>query len=761
MLAVSASRVSIFVICFAGLVALTMGGAAQAQGQQEEFVGPFASWRQVRCGGNDDTALLQNELNTLGRSGSPVLYIQAGTCRITSTLHLGEGAGGASGVIHVTILGHDPADTKIVWGGPAGRDQRMFQVTGVAQSRFGRLTWDGGGGADVVYYDDWPNTHDFFPTGNRHEDEVFQNLWRGGGIAFYVGALGYGGSEWEYMRCKFLGPMEAGIFLGNFNALDHWVWDSLFQNVQYGVTNYLPDRPVGAGGAWGVNRSVFLNSDEDMAIANTEFFSSRWNYSRGSGVHVHSHPIGNAPSPWTSQGETIIDPAWQNAPFVFGSTGALGLIDATIRNGPSGTVGAVFEGYSDSPGGDLWGLGNTFSNPNADVYSVGGGSGRMHVGVDDKRGQQIADPGPPQLPPTPAPANLPVIDVQNGDIAGALMAAGDRPVTVHVPYGAYTVDRTLEVGPNVILTGDGFGATQLNGRVDPVLHLKGPSHAVVRDLGISSFNAGQRVGSGILIDGADQPGGLIHVENWISGGNDTGFDIAGLRQTVVQSFDSMAGSNSRAERGLPGLGVDYKVSEARLHIFNGDGADSDAIYELHGGELIAETMFYQGGVHNGIPDRLIAPNSSGTMVLDIGNFASSGGIIDASTFNGLLTINGFGEGPNTQPGHQPARAFGANTLLMGFDFGWANDSAPPTFSAQPYLFWLPRRNNGGGSDMAPESSAGVADAADFLRSHFAPLRRTKPLTLDRRATGVTDVRLYRVGASPARAGLEIRGGQRS
>jgi hypothetical protein len=40
-----------------------------------------------------------------------------------STLHLGQGAGGADGVIDVTILGHHPTDTKIVWGGPPGRDQ--------------------------------------------------------------------------------------------------------------------------------------------------------------------------------------------------------------------------------------------------------------------------------------------------------------------------------------------------------------------------------------------------------------------------------------------------------------------------------------------------------------------------------------------------------------------------------------------------------------------------------------------------------------
>ena len=132
-----------------------------------------------------------------------------------------------------------------MWAGPSGMWQRMIEVDGVGHSRFGRLTWDGGGGADIVYFDATANQQNYFPTGNRHEDEVFQNLRPGGGIAFYDGAQSSGVSEWEYIRNKFIGPMQAGIFLVNANVLDHWVWDSLFQNVQFGVTNYVPGRPGG------------------------------------------------------------------------------------------------------------------------------------------------------------------------------------------------------------------------------------------------------------------------------------------------------------------------------------------------------------------------------------------------------------------------------------------------------------------------------------------------------------------------------------
>src|SRR2546430_12548490 len=51
----------------------------------------------------------------------------------------------------------------------------------------------------------------------------------------------------------------------------------------------------------------------------------------------------------------------------------------------------------------------------------------------------------------------------------------------------YQISQTLQVGPNVTLTGDGYGATQLQSvGADPILHLAGPSHAVVRDLSLRS-----------------------------------------------------------------------------------------------------------------------------------------------------------------------------------------------------------------------------------------------------------------------------------
>jgi hypothetical protein len=746
--------VSVISALVAALLFASGLASGQAAAPVEEFVGPFPSWTQIQCSGTDDTALLQTALNNVGLPGqSPVLYIAPGTCRITSTLKLGTSNGVSKH--QITILGADPATTRIVWAGPAGGT--MLAIDGVGYSRYGRITWDGGGSARAVYVlSQTPNTGTYYSAANRHEDEVFSNL-APDGVAVRAGDSGIGDSETDWIRCHFQGPMAAGILLKNFNVGDYWVWDSEFQNVSYGVTNVIANSENGAG--WfAVNRSNFLNSQvADMAIANTGFFSSRWNYSVGSGQHVLSYPVGSAPSAWTAQGETVIDPV--HTSYSFGSVGPFGLLDSTIRDNKGDGRVSVNEGYAAQPGGDLWGDGNTFSSATAPPYATGP-SGRVHIGGDDQSDAAIQDGGPPALPPTPPASTAPVIEVQNGDIAAALAAAGSSRAVVHIPYGTYQVAQTLEVGPNVILTGDGYGATDLRSAgADPILHLTGPSHAVLRDFSLNGWSqqAGQRVASGIAIDNADQPDGLIHSEQWIGAHDDVGMQVSDLQNTMVDLLDNGAGTNSHLENGGANPSVDYKVTNARVHVFNGAGSTSDEIYELHGGELVVQTMYYESA----IPTTYIAPGSSGTLVLDTGRLAGNPGLLDTSSFTGSVTLIGIGDiGASGNPLPPGSRVFGPNTLLLGYIFGWLpTDSALPTFTGGPYAMWLPRQNQGGGSVLVPEQSAGVDDQAQFLREHLGPLRSAVPTPLSARPPDVTDVRLSRVGGEMLRSGLQIRGTQ--
>jgi hypothetical protein len=748
-----AIRVAMLVVSGA-VLALFGWGLASAQDARppEEFVGPFPSWTQVQCTGTDDTGLLQAALNKVGLPGqSPVLYIAPGTCRISSTLMLGTMNGVSKQ--NLTILGADPANTRIVWAGPAGGT--MLHVDGVGHSRYGRISWDGGGSARAVYVlSQTPGSGMYFSTANRHEDEVFANL-APDGVAVRAGDSGIGDAETEWIRCHFLGPMVAGILLKNFNVGDYWVWDSEFQNVSYGVTNTIANGENGAG--WfAVNRSSFLNSQiADMAIGNTGFFSSRWNYSRGSGQHVLSYPIGNPASEWTAQGETVIDPV--HTSYSFGSVGPFGLLDSTIRDTRGDGRVSVVEGYASSPGGDMWGGGNSFSSGATPLYRTGE-TGRVHAAGDDQSDQTIADPGPPPLPATPPASTAPVIEVQNGDIATALASAGTSRAIVHIPYGTYQVAHTLEVPPNVILTGDGFGVTELRSAgANPILHLAGPSHAVLRDFSLNGWSdqASKRVATGIVIDNADQPGGLIHSEDWIGARNDVGMQISNLSTTLVDLFDNEASTNSHLDDNGANPSVDYKISYARVRIFNGAGSTSDEIYELHNGELVAETMYYESA----IPTTYIVPGSSGRLVLDSGRLSGNPGTLDTSSFSGNLTLSGIGDigssGSSPTPG---PRVFGPNILLLGYVFGWLpQDAALPTFMGTPYAMWLPRQNQGGGTVLVPEQASGVDDQAEYLRDHLSPLRQALPLPLTTRPAGVTDVRLYRVGGQLLTSGLQITG----
>jgi hypothetical protein len=92
----------------------------------EEFAGPFPSWRDVKRdygavgdGKADDTAAIQRGLDDLQKHDkSVVLFVPAGTYRITQTLQTHRAA--HTDCMGVRFCGEDPASTKFIWDGPAG-----------------------------------------------------------------------------------------------------------------------------------------------------------------------------------------------------------------------------------------------------------------------------------------------------------------------------------------------------------------------------------------------------------------------------------------------------------------------------------------------------------------------------------------------------------------------------------------------------------------------------------------------------------------
>ena len=310
---------------FAAAVA-SLPVAAQAMGD-EEFVGPFPSWANVKTnygaagdGVTDDTAAIQKALNALGPVNS-TLYLPAGTYRITQTLSL-------AGQQYVNVIGQDPSNTTILWAGSFGGT--IFYLNGIAYSRFDRLTFNGQGNAAVAVDQSWVGSGNYFDTGNEYADDVFENI----GTGFRCGNLGYGCAETSMLRDRFINNTVVGVATKNFNALDMFIWYSLFQNDAVGVSNN-----PGAGN-FHVYNSLFQNSKSaDIAIGNTGTFNFRNNYSIGSNQFLVASNTGN-PANITIEGNTILDTA-NPISVAVGNLGPVVLLDNTIRSLAGASVPVV------------------------------------------------------------------------------------------------------------------------------------------------------------------------------------------------------------------------------------------------------------------------------------------------------------------------------------------------------------------------------------------------------------------------------------
>src|SRR5207247_4911680 len=137
---------------------LLLGSCLMASGQDnwgsdEEFSGPFPSWRNLRRdygaqgdGKADDTAALQRALDDLIKHERwCVLYIPSGKYRLTASVKTVRKA--HTDCLGVAVIGEDPASTSLVWDGPEGGT--MFQWD-AWYSRISRLTFDGANRAAIA-----------------------------------------------------------------------------------------------------------------------------------------------------------------------------------------------------------------------------------------------------------------------------------------------------------------------------------------------------------------------------------------------------------------------------------------------------------------------------------------------------------------------------------------------------------------------------------------------------------------------------------
>jgi len=710
----------------------------------DEFNGPFASWADLKANygavGNgmaDDTSALQSALNDLGKSGhAAVLYIPAGTYRITSTVTLQSQQ-------YVSIIGADPNTTTLKWGGATGGV--LLHIDGVAYSRFDRLTFAGSGTAGVLVDQSLTgySQGQYFDSGNEYADDVFQDATYG----IRGGNNDLGAAESSVLRCQFLRHTGAGIILKNFNALDWFIWYCTFNDNYDGVSNN-----PGAGN-FHVFGSLFQRStNADIDIGNTGLFSFRYNTSIGSKQFFILPSSGSNGAELMFQGNTIADTTSDTA-ISIGTVGPVFLMDNVIASRSGATGAAVVQNASDVP--DMVAVGNTFTVNNPMTVTGGSGTPRF-INVDN---QTVARSSLTITAPT-LPGVLPnnsrtVFEVAAGSSGSAIQAAinqaaalsGQRPV-VHLAQGTYAILSTLTVPANadIQIIGDGATTQLLWGGAQgtsPVIDLAGPSRAILRDFMIETY--GKSVG--IQVDNADQAGARIFMEQaTLTRGITAGLLVDQLDNAVVELHDFYPSQTSIAP-AVTGTGLKVvgganaaagKPLGGKTSVFAGATSNDYLTFEvISGGRLLVNDVWYEGpdaSTFAHVADNSIFTVDNCRMALpqtgysiQINNLSGKASVLDCQP-DAPVGVLGTGNGTAWVAGnesHGPSSYF---TDTAGSTVGVFSDNR-----------WY---DTSYGSRS--EADQGTADA-NLVRSMLAHIRSEKPLSQpDVLPSGLTDLRLYRV-----------------
>ena len=723
----------------------------------DEFVGPFPSWGDVKRdygavgdGVADDTAALQRALDDLGADfrhfdGLPhpyVLYLPAGTYRITHGLNLVARPA-------VGVLGEDPATTIIKWDGPT--NGVMILLNGFSLARLGRLTFDGAGRALSAVDQKWDGAGGggCAPTGTEYADLVLKDV-----------QFGIRGGNWDYqnndaevavLRCRFQRCSKAGVSMESFNAMDWFVWHSLFEDCGLGVCN-----TFGAGAAH-VQESLFRRSaDADIAIGNSGYFFIYHNYSIGSRAFFRAG-FNGVNEEVTLQSNTVLDP--QEMPISGHIMGPLLLIDNVIRSRPAATGPVAEAGHDANNLGDLVSIGNTYTVTNALRVT-----GRLYAQDDVVVDQDAVNPPEPELPVTLPNLHRPVCEVPTDADAAAIQQAidaaallnGQRPV-VHLPGRNYWINRSLVIpaGCDLQLVGDNYyyGTTLwwTGTNASTVLRLASPSRATLREFRIRIDGVSAQA-AGISIDGCDQPGARIFGEQVKS----DGLLADRLDHARVELRDFYANYSEKQQIAVRVIGGPLKGSGqetgGRVNIFSGASGYGGSVYDLlNGGHLLVRDMYYEGR-----PPRFMRLSGSGTFTLHSGRChvdPVANPVIEFKDFHGQASL------VNLELNNADVRITGGSgdTRVLGLGLAstlpdaFVNDSP----SAQVALLGSRTGYNGVPQVSVPNYTNQIGSVPEFVRQMLAQTRGAHPQPLTHLPEGVTDVRMYRVTVEGGSVGLQL------
>jgi hypothetical protein len=768
---------------FASIFLAFNAAAECSAAPDEEFNGPFPSWRDVKRdygaigdGKADDAAAFQTALDDLQKHEKVVVvYVPAGTYRITKTLKTLRKK--HTDCMGVSLVGEDPATTSLLWDGDAGGTLLQWDAW---YSRISRLTLDAAGKAEVAL-----QYGPAFSTNNETSDLIIKNATTG----LLLGGKGYQGqAENEVLCCQFLN-CATGIMTAGWNSMDIWAWYCRFENCGRGIHNVM--------GNWHCWQSLFLHSREsDMSTQNLMAFSAVNNTSIGSKCFFNfstSHTWG---SPTSLTGNRVVNPTGDWA-VILSNAGPYLVVDNQFRLGD--TARAIKMTW-----GDQTLAGNRYSRQ--DAVEEHGRFRRVAEQVVDAK--DISDVVP-ELPPTPARKARPTIEVAAGANADAIQHAiddaaklpGQRPV-VHLPMGAYKITKTLMVPANcdLQLIGDGSGetATRLEwaGPGDGVvLHLQGPSRSTLRDFYI---NAG--AARAIEANGVDQSAGRIFADQLDvngpssrKGSRTAAVRVSGLTRSDML-FRALQGSGNAGTWVEVGGNPDVAAVNNQVSVFTGATGSAAGQYDVHdNGRLVVRGVYHERSSESLSGLRL---SGSGALSIDATRFSyatsATAPTIAAEDFRGVFTLATCMLMPvetketcrfELQGDGSQASVLALNdqfwVTLPGTtaDTVWQNHAKPPAHGglvgcnintsnkdAAPKGFEF-LANVGDDPDPAksklgagPLDDRGRVDDVTLLR-HLAPLREAKVwLPQTDVPAGTTDLRLYRIMATGGRGAIvEFRG----
>ncbi len=761
-LALAAALVLLTTPCWAASTAKNYAISVSTGVSDEEFVGPFPSWTNVKtaCGakGNgttDDTTAIQTCLNGLG-SSQPTLWFPSGTYKITSTLTL-------SAQQYVSVIGQDPDTTTILWAGASGGT--MLYLNGVAYSRVNRLTFNGQGNAAIAVDQSKANgTSNYFDTGNEYTDDVFENA----GIGFRCGELGFGCAETSMLRDRFVNNTSIGIFVVNANALDMWVWYSVFQNNGTGIGNKIFGGEVGSGN-FHVFNSIFQNSSvTDIAYGNTGVFNFRNNYSAGSNQFICCGGTG-APTQMTVQGNTILDTATVLS-VSQGDSGPLVFLDNIVRSKSGATVGPVAQVSTSRPNAQagMFSMGNTFT-----VTSPTFSNGPYHTFQDQIVARSTVNPAVPTLPGTPPNNNRQIFEsapagsgtactaispcsVQQAvtNAANAEQAGTAHPV-VHIMVGSYNLASTVTVpatvNSGIQIIGDGGNSFLTSAGANPVIRLLGPSKAILRDFRINGNNY---AADGIEVTNADQHGSKVFLEQAVLSQSVKNLLVDALDYTLVELHGAQHLSTNAAPSGTTSISI---VGGTQAAANNWQGGATNSFLGL------SADNYYAYGTSNGAHVVIDGSwndvgGSGGHLIFNasgIGAISYLGS--EAALFSGTPTValtnfQGVAALANiSSTGDMDIIGNGSGGKVLGLGLtGPTTTFFSNTASPSPTTELL-------NSQQTPPPTAIAETAADpiFLAAALDQLRTTQPTLRSPLASDVTDARFYRVFVGISNIGIHL------